>query len=231
MPTLLPLPLNPYSKDKMATHPIRPATLLVIALASGWAWSASLAQEALTPAPPSETVVVAESENLESSPESSPESPLATLDWLVGSWFGETENGTIEFSCHFTKNNAFMVRSFRVLQGEEVSLSGMQVIAWDPAEQTIRSWTYDSAGGFGEDIWSQADDHYTLRAKYTLSDGGKGSALHVMKYIDDDSFGWTSTNREIDGELQPDTPQVVLTRVVADDPDTTTSTIDGESEQ
>ena len=27
----------------------------------------------------------------------------------------------------------------------------MQLIGWDPAENTIRSWTYDAEGGFGEE--------------------------------------------------------------------------------
>ena len=59
-------------------------------------------------------------------------------------------------------------------------MSGMQVIAWDPAQETIRSWTYDSDGGFGEETWSQSGNRYTIRAKYTLPDGGTASALHVL---------------------------------------------------
>jgi hypothetical protein len=92
-------------------------------------------------------------------------------------------------------------------------MSGMQVVAWDPAKETIRSWTFDSNGGFGEDIWTQADHRYTIRSKYTLPDGGTGSAINVMTYIDDDSFQWKSTNREIDGELLHDTAEVVISRV------------------
>jgi hypothetical protein len=155
------------------------------------------------------------------------ESPLVTLDWLIGSWVGESDSGSIEFSCRFTKNNAFIIRSFRVSRDAGPSMSGMQVVAWDPAEQTIRSWTYDSEGGFGEAVWSQADDHYTMRAKYTLADGGVGSALHVMRYVDDNTFVWKSINREIDGELQPDTDEVVVTRNSHSESETTMPTTDG----
>ncbi len=152
------------------------------------------------------------------------ESPLLTLDWMVGAWEGNTEAGSIEFSCRYTKNDAFMIRAFRVLDEveDDEQLSGMQVIAWDPARDTLRSWTFDSDGGFGEDEWNQADDRYSMRAKYTLPDGGKGSAIHVMTYIDDDRFTWKSTNRVIDGELLPDTDQIELTRLIdegASDPE------------
>lgn len=138
--------------------------------------------------------------------------PLETLDWMVGDWVAEGEGRSAEFSCHFTKNGSFLVRSYRILAMKDVTVSGMQVIGWDAAKETIRSWTFDSHGGFGEDVWSQSGNRYTIRAKYTLPDGGTGSALNVMTYIDDDKCAWKSVNREIDGELQPDIAEIVLVR-------------------
>jgi hypothetical protein len=180
-------------------------TVLAAGLVGGWALTEILAQETKIAAPPGEVVVAVES--------TTAERPLDTLDWLVGSWAGKTEKGAVEFSCKFTKNDAFLVRSFRILNESDVAMSGMQVVAWDPAKERIRSWTFDSDGGFGEDTWTQADDRYTMRTKYTLADGGTASAINVMTYVDDDNFRWKSTNREIDGELQPDTDEVVISRV------------------
>jgi hypothetical protein len=88
----------------------------------------------------------------------------------------------------------------------------MQVIAWDPANETIRSWTFDSNGGFGEDNWTQSGNRYTIRARYTLPDGGIASALNIFTFVDDNTCTWRSVSREIDGELQPDTEEVVLVR-------------------
>src|SRR5262245_10898969 len=113
-------------------------------------------------------------------------SPLHTLDWMVGNWVDDDDQVTAEFSCHFTKNDAFLVRSFRIITKDDVRISGMQVIAWDPARETIRSWTFDSNGGFGEETWTQSGNRYTIRASYTLADGGKASAINVMTYINDD---------------------------------------------
>jgi len=138
--------------------------------------------------------------------------PLDTLDWMVGDWVDDDEKVVAEFSCHFTKNDAFLVRSFRVALTDDARLSGMQVIAWDPARDAVRSWTFDSNGGFGEESWAQSGNRYTIRAKYTLPDGGTASAVHVMTYVNDDRFTWKSVNREIDGVLQPDIGEVVLVR-------------------
>ena len=144
------------------------------------------------------------------------QSPLATLDWLVGDWGNEDENRSIEFNCHFTKNASFLVRSFQIVTEKDVRMSGMQVIAWDQAKQAIRSWTFDSDGGFGEDTWTQSGNRYTIRAKYTLPDGGIASAINVFTFVDDNQCTWKSVSREIDGELQPDTDEVVLVRKTAE---------------
>jgi hypothetical protein len=124
----------------------------------------------------------------------------------------EHENRSIEFNCHFTKNESFLVRSFQIATDKDVRMSGMQVIAWDQAKQVIRSWTFDSDGGFGEDTWTQSGNRYTIRAKYTLPDGGNASAINVFTFVDDSKCTWKSVSREIDGELQPDTDEVVLVR-------------------
>jgi hypothetical protein len=192
----------------MTTKWLNPLTVLVAGLAGGWALTELFAQETKTAAPPTPPAATAAP--------ASTASPLATLDWLAGSWAGTTDKGSVEFNCKFTKNDAFLVRSFRVENPAEGTMSGMQVVAWDPAKETIRSWTFDSNGGFGEEVWTQADHRYTIRQKYTLPDGGTGSAINVMTYVDDDSFKWKSTNREIDGELLPDTAEVTIARVTND---------------
>ena len=188
----------------MTAKVLKALTVMAAGLAGGWALTEMRAQVPAVPAPPNATATEAVTPA---------ESPLATLDWLVGSWSGTTERGEVEFSCKYSKNDAFMIRSFRILNESQPAMSGMQIIAWDPVQESIRSWTFDSDGGFGEDVWSQADDRYTMRSKYTLADGGRASAIHVMTYLNDGAFQWKSTNREIDGELQPDTAEVVVSRV------------------
>ena len=48
--------------------------------------------------------------------------------------------------------------------------------------------------------------------KFTLPDGGRASAVHVMTRDNDDSFRWKSVSRVIDGSLQPDIDEVTFIR-------------------
>ncbi len=177
--------------------------VLVVGMGLGWTMNALSFQSATPPA--------AEAEKAKEVAVS--ESPLMTLDWLEGSWAGAIGEGRIEFDCRFTQNNAFLVRSFRVLQASDVRMSGMQVVAWDPQRESLRSWTFDSDGGFGEEHWSQTGDRYAIRSKYVLPDGGSGAALNAMSFIDADTFAWKAMHREIDGELLPDGEPLVFHRV------------------
>jgi len=141
-----------------------------------------------------------------------PDNPLKELAWMVGDWIDDDESANIESSVKWSKNSAFLIHSFRVSNLAAEPHSGMQVIAWDPAEKRIRSWTFDSRGGFGEESWSRFGDRWSIRKRFTLPDGGRASAVQVMTRVSDDAFRWKSVNRVIDGSLQPDIDEVTVVR-------------------
>jgi hypothetical protein len=141
-----------------------------------------------------------------------PKSPLNELAWTVGDWIVDGENPSFESSVKWSKNGAFLIHSFRVSNPKADPHSGMQIIAWDPAEKRIRSWTYDSRGGFGEETWSRSGDRWSIRKKFTLPDGGRASAVQIMTRMSDDAYRWKSVNRVIDGSLQPDTDEITVIR-------------------
>ena len=66
---------------------------------------------------------------------------------MIGSWVDKDDNATIQTDCEWTKNRNFMTRSFAVAIGDRVSMSGMQIVGWDPIAKQIRSWVFDSNGG------------------------------------------------------------------------------------
>jgi hypothetical protein len=88
----------------------------------------------------------------------------------------------------------------------------MQVIGWDESTKQIRSWVFDSDGGFGDGIWSRKENRWTIKSTGTLPDGGKSSAVQIMTQVDGDSFKWQSVNREVDGELLPNVDEVLIVR-------------------
>jgi uncharacterized protein (TIGR02246 family) len=141
---------------------------------------------------------------------------LKELEWMVGSWIDEGEDSTITTDCQWTKNRNYLTRAFAMVIGDQVDTSGMQIVGWDPVNKQIRSWVFDSDGAFAEGSWTRKEDKWFIQQKGTLPDGGITTALNIIKKIDDDTCTWQSINRTIDGELQPNIDEVVVTRVQAE---------------
>jgi uncharacterized protein (TIGR02246 family) len=137
---------------------------------------------------------------------------LKELEWMVGSWVDQDENATVQTDCEWAKNRNFMTRSFAVVVGDEVDVAGMQVIGWDPQAEQIRSWVFDSDGGFAEGKWTRKADRWLIHQTGTLPDGQKTSAVNIITYIDDDSCTWQSVNRTVDGDVLPNVDEVLVVR-------------------
>jgi hypothetical protein len=105
-----------------------------------------------------------------------------------------------------------MVRWFAVSVRDRVDMAGVQIIGWDPSTQQIRSWVFDSDGGFGEATWRKKDQSWYVHAKGTLSDGRKASSVNIITYVDENTFTFQSVDRQTDGELLPNVDEVVVVR-------------------
>jgi uncharacterized protein (TIGR02246 family) len=139
---------------------------------------------------------------------------LKPLEWMVGRWVDkdDDDNATIETDCNWTKNKNYLTRSYAVTIGDQIELSGMQVIGWDPSAKTIRSWTFDSDGGFAEATWEHKGDRWYIRNKGVLADGRKATMTNVIRKIDDNSFTWQTIERTAGGEILPNIDEVVIQR-------------------
>lgn len=142
---------------------------------------------------------------------------LKQLEWLVGSWVDGDGQASIQTKVEWTKNRNFLRRSFAVVLGDQIDMSGMQIIGWDPAEKQVRSWVFDSEGGFSQATWTHKGDQWFIQNNGTLTDGRKATSLNILTYVDADSFKWESVNREVDGELLPNVDEVTVVRAPADD--------------
>ncbi len=137
---------------------------------------------------------------------------LKQLEWMVGEWVDSDEHATIETVCRWTKNQNFLSRTFRVYVEDRIDLEGTQVIGWDPALQTIRSWVFDSEGGFGVGLWSHEGNQWTVRGLRVLPDGRRGSTTTVTQFVDENTFTLRTIGRQIDGELMPNIGPIKVVR-------------------
>ena len=108
---------------------------------------------------------------------------LKELEWMVGQWTSAADNAEVEVDCDWTKNKNFLTRAFKISIDGDTNFSGMQIIGWDPAEKTIRSWTFDSNGTFAEATWQQKGDRWFLRNRGVLPDGRPATMINVMKQV------------------------------------------------
>ncbi len=137
---------------------------------------------------------------------------LKDLEWMIGEWVDQDEHATVETVCQWTKNRNFITRSFRVVVADGSEIEGTQIIGWDPLRKTVRSWVFDSEGGFGVGIWSRNGNQWTVRVLQVLHDGATASAINILTYVDDNTLTFKSTGREIDGQLQPNIPEIRVVR-------------------
>ena len=146
--------------------------------------------------------------------EAGPDSPLKELGWLVGEW-GDTDakaGVSASTTVSWTKNKTFLNYAFKVSVPDMDDLEGTQVIGWDPAAGTIRSWMFDSDGGFGEGIWTKKDNHWIVKFKQVLPDGGKASATNIYTIVDANTITWQSIGREIDGQFMENVGPIKIVR-------------------
>jgi len=138
---------------------------------------------------------------------------LKELEWMVGEWVDQDENVTVRTKCSWTKNRNYLTRSFSVSVQDRIDLEGTQVIGWDPAARQIRSWVFDSDGGFGEGRWRQEGNRWIVTTNAVLPDGKKASAVNIITHVDENTFTWQSVDRVVDGELLPNIEAFRVVRV------------------
>jgi hypothetical protein len=135
--------------------------------------------------------------------ESSHFDQLKELDWLVGSWIDKDENLELQITYEWDKNKNFLIQHFSLKISGEKELDGLQMIGWDPTAKKIRSWVFDSDGGFGESVWLKQDNSWSSRMNFTLADGRKASSIHIYTKIGKDAYTFASESRDVDGKLLP----------------------------
>jgi uncharacterized protein (TIGR02246 family) len=146
-------------------------------------------------------------------PNPTPAEQLSQLAWMVGTWKDKGGSTSVETKADWARGNNFLTRTFKVSQGDDVLLEGWQIIGWDPVQNQIRSWIFDSDGGYGQGFWTRDGDRWLVKETRVSADGSESSAEQTLTYIDQDHCTYESANRTLNGDLQPNIDKIEIDRV------------------
>lgn len=140
---------------------------------------------------------------------------LTELAWLIGHWeeADKAAGVTVHSRYQWARGGNFITRNVTVKRGDDPVLEGWQIIAWDPVEGGIRSWTFDDAGGYSEGRWTNEGQRWLSRETGYAADGSRTAADNTITKVADDRFYWESGNRTLDGDPQPGIGRIEIRRV------------------
>jgi uncharacterized protein (TIGR02246 family) len=137
---------------------------------------------------------------------------LSDLEWLIGTWSARRDDTEVRTTYEWVYNKSFIRAQFTIRQKDR-TLSGFKMIGVDRSSGELRSWTFESEGGFGEATWARDGKKWVLDSAGTLADGRTMASTNILTPLGPDSFTWQSVQRSVDGEELDDLPPVKVTRV------------------
>ena len=140
---------------------------------------------------------------------------LSALQWLIGDWIAETKTGSLRMSCQWALRKNFIQRTYRVLKGDKVLASGVEMIGWMPSIGCITSSTFDSEGGQTHAVWTPSESGWVIESVGCAADGSGSASVNILTTSGKDRFSWRSTARTIGGLRVPDIDAIEVKRTKA----------------
>ena len=144
--------------------------------------------------------------------EVSPHEQLLQLEWMLGEWVNESDDGIVKTNCKWSDDGNFLLREFDVKVEGRIALRGTQRIGWDAQRKQFRTWVFDDRGGFAEGLLSRDGDRWITKASGVRSDGQSVSTTNAFTALGKDRILWETLERTVGGEAVPGTDQFYLVR-------------------
>jgi uncharacterized protein (TIGR02246 family) len=137
---------------------------------------------------------------------------IKALDWLVGEWVDEGPDAVMLFSCRRSDDGNYLLRDFTIKVAGHDAMNGSQRIGWDPQSRRLRTWTFDSEGGFSDGVWHRDGESWVLKSTGVTADGEPSSATSIFTYVNPHTMTWQAIDVVIGGDRIPDTGVVQVVR-------------------
>jgi uncharacterized protein (TIGR02246 family) len=137
---------------------------------------------------------------------------LKELEWMIGEWIDENSNSLIHLTCRWSEDKNYLLRDFVIhIQGKP-ALNVNQRIGWDPLTKQIKSWVFDSDGGYADALWARDGNKWIIKSTGVLPHGQTVTATNVLTRSGPNTARWASTERIVAGQIIPDPGESVMVR-------------------
>ncbi|HEX3727048.1 MAG TPA: DUF4440 domain-containing protein, partial [Pirellulales bacterium] len=105
-----------------------------------------------------------------------------------------------------------LLSEFTIQVAGHAVMKGSQRIGWDPLAKMLRSWVFDSEGGFSGGVYTRDGDRWIIKMTGVTHDGKPASATNVITRVDKDRMMWQSRDRMVGDEAMSDIDEVPVVR-------------------
>jgi uncharacterized protein (TIGR02246 family) len=144
--------------------------------------------------------------------DTSPHERLLELEWMLGEWVNESDDGVVFTTCKWADNGNFLLREFDLKVEGRIALRGTQRIGWDSQREQYRVWVFDDGGGFADGFLWREGDRWIVKGSGVRSDGQSVSFATAITPLGKDRMRWEILERAVGGEVMPDTDRFDLVR-------------------
>jgi len=137
---------------------------------------------------------------------------LKEVEWLIGTWRAAAKNREVTITYAWDENQAFIRGKFAVKEGSKVIESGTEMIGKDRVQGVIRSWVFQSDGGFGEGVWTRDGKQWSVDVHGVRTDGGELTATILYIQVEPNVVTWQAVNQSLDGVPVADTQPIKVTK-------------------
>ncbi len=137
---------------------------------------------------------------------------LAQISWILGEWVNQDSDSVVHTNCDWSEDGNYLLRRFTVQTFDGREMNGVQRIGWDPARKKLRSWTFDSEGGFFNGLWTKQGSQWLLTIGGTTAEGKTVTGTAVYRIVDSEMITWQYRNLIVGDEVRSDSEPVTMVR-------------------
>jgi uncharacterized protein (TIGR02246 family) len=137
---------------------------------------------------------------------------LPELGWLIGTWQASTKDKEVTITYQWDENKVFIHGKYTVKERDKVVESGMHMIGKDNAEGAIRSWVFQSDGGFGGGVWTREGKKWSVDVYGVTPDGKELTGTSIYVHVDPNTFTWQAVGQAVNGDPIPATEPIKVTK-------------------